>query len=246
LLEQAEGGVTIRIVLGEDSYLSREGIIRILDDVDDVEIVATCPDLDSLRETVAAVRPDVVLTDIRMPPTHTDEGIRLAGELRTSHPGMGVVVLSQHAQPLYAVSLFEAGSERRAYLLKERLKSPGELARALREVFQGGSVVDPQIVEELVAGHARQEGSKISRLTPRELEVLGLMAEGRSNGAIAGTLVITKRAVERHINAIFGKLELRESDEVNRRVTAALLYLAGSRQPDDGRREPGAVPLPGR
>jgi DNA-binding NarL/FixJ family response regulator len=225
--------MTIRVVLGEDSYLSREGIVRILDDVDDVEVVATCPDLDTLRETVAAVRPDVVLTDIRMPPSHTDEGIRLAGELRCSHPGMGVVILSQHAQPLYAVSLFEAGSERRAYLLKERLKTPGELARALREVSQGGSVVDPQIVEELVAGHVRHEGSKLARLTPRELETLGLVAEGRSNAAIAGSLVITKRAVERHINTIFAKLELRESDDVNRRVTAALMYLAGGHEADE-------------
>jgi len=174
-----------------------------------------------------------VLTDIRMPPSYTDEGIRLAAELRSSHPSMGVVVLSQHAQPLYAVSLFETGSERRAYLLKERLRNHSELGRALREVHQGGSVVDPQIVEELVAGHARHEGSKLVRLTPRELETLGLVAEGRSNAAIAGSLVITKRAVERHINTIFGKLELRESDDVNRRVTAALMYLAGTHEAEE-------------
>jgi DNA-binding NarL/FixJ family response regulator len=220
--------MSIRVVLGEDSYLSREGVVRVLEDVEDVELVATCTDLDGLRDTIDAVLPDVVLTDIRMPPTYTDEGIRLAAELRHSHPGIGVVILTQHAQPFYAVSLFEGGSERRAYLLKERLKNRHELGRALREVFEGGAVVDPQIVEELVAGRTRQEGSKLSRLTPRELEILGLIAEGRSNGAIAGSLVLTKRAVERHINAIFSKLELRESDDVNRRVTAALLYLAES------------------
>jgi DNA-binding NarL/FixJ family response regulator len=227
--------MSIRVVLGEDSYLSREGVVKVLEDVEDVELVAMCADLDSLRDTVDAVLPDVVLTDIRMPPTHTDEGIRIATELRHSHPAMGVVVLSQHAEPLYAVSLFEGGSERRAYMLKERLKNHHELGRALREVHEGGSFVDPQIVEELVAGHARGEGSKLSRLTPRELEILGLIAEGRSNGAVAGSLVLTKRAVERHINAIFSKLELRESDDVHRRVTAALLYLAGN----DGSGEAG-------
>ncbi|HEY2790448.1 MAG TPA: response regulator transcription factor [Gaiellales bacterium] len=225
--------MTIRVVLGEDNYLSREGITRILEDVEDIELVATGTDLASLRDAVDTVLPDVVLTDIRMPPSYTDEGIRLAAELRSSHPGMGVVVLSQHAQPLYAVSLFESGSERRAYLLKERLRNRGELGRALREVHQGGSVVDPQIVDELVAGHSRHEGSKLTRLTPRELETLGLVAEGRSNAAIAGSLVITKRAVERHINTIFAKLELRESDDVNRRVTAALMYLAGSHETEE-------------
>lgn len=225
--------MTIRVLLGEDSYLSREGIIRILEDAEGVELVGTCIDFDSLRDAVDTVVPDVVLTDIRMPPSYTDEGIRLAAELRSSHPGMGVVVLSQHSQPLYAVSLFETGSERRAYLLKERLRNGGELSRAMREVHRGGSVVDPQIVEELVAGHVRHEGSKLARLTPRELETLGLVAEGRSNAAIAGSLVITKRAVERHINTIFAKLELRESDDVNRRVTAALMYLAGGHEADE-------------
>jgi DNA-binding NarL/FixJ family response regulator len=225
--------MTIRVVLGEDSYLSREGITRILEEAPGIELVATGVDFESLRAAVDTLLPDVVLTDIRMPPSHTDEGIRLAAELRSSHPDMGVVVLSQHAQPLYAVSLFETGSERRAYLLKERLKNHRELSRALREVHEGGSVVDPQIVEELVAGHARHEGSRLARLTPRELETLGLVAEGRSNAAIAGSLVITKRAVERHINTIFGKLDLRESDDLNRRVTAALMYLAGSHEAEE-------------
>jgi len=217
----------LRVVLGEDRYLAREGIMRALEEFDEVEVVATCADLDDLRTTIDAVRPDVVLTDIRMPPTNTDEGIRLAGELRHSHPEIGVVVLSQHAEPLYAVSLFEGGSDRRAYLLKERLKDEGELARALHEVADGGSVVDPHIVERLVGAQARSEGSRVDKLTPREREILGLIAEGRSNAAIARSLFITTRAVERHINAIFSRLELAESAEANRRVQAVLVYLAG-------------------
>jgi DNA-binding NarL/FixJ family response regulator len=222
----------MRVVIAEDSVLLLAGLTKLLESAG-FEVAATAGDASELLAAVDRELPDVVIADVRMPPSHTDEGIRLAGELRGSHPGMGVVVLSQHAQPLYAVSLFEAGSERRAYLLKERLKNHGELSRALHEVFEGGSVVDPQIVEELVAGHARHEGSKLARLTPRELETLGLVAEGRSNAAIAGSLVITKRAVERHINTIFGKLELRESDDVNRRVTAALMYLAGSHETEE-------------
>lgn len=217
----------LRIVLGEDSYLAREGIMRALEEVDDVDVVATCTDLDALRSTIDEVRPDVVLTDIRMPPTNTDEGIRLASELRQSHPDIGVVVLSQHAEPLYAVALFEGGSDRRAYLLKERLKDEGELSRALREVAEGGSVVDPHIVERLVGAHSGPGGSRVDKLTPREREILAMIAEGRSNAAIARALFITTRAVERHINAIFTRLELAESSEANRRVQAVLVYLAG-------------------
>ncbi len=219
----------LRIVLGEDSYLAREGIMRALEEVEEVEVVATCADLDALRSTIDEVRPDVVLTDIRMPPTNTDEGIRLAGELRRSHPDIGVVVLSQHAEPLYAVALFEDGSDRRAYLLKERVKDEGELSRALREVANGGSVVDPHIVERLVGAHSGG-GSRVDKLTPREREILAMIAEGRSNAAIARALFITTRAVERHISAIFTRLELAESAEANRRVQAVLVYLAGVTQ----------------
>ena len=222
--------MTIRVVLGEDSYLAREGIVRALNDVEDVDLVATCADLDSLRETIDAVLPDVVLTDIRMPPSYTDEGIRLANELRVSHPDIGVVVLSQHAEPVYAVSLLEAGSERRAYLLKERLKDEGELGRALRDVHEDGSVVDPRIVDELLAGHARREDSKLGRLAPRELETLGMIAQGRSNSAIATSLGVTKRAVERRINTIFRNLDLSEARNVDRRVKAALMYLADTQE----------------
>jgi DNA-binding NarL/FixJ family response regulator len=219
----------IRVVLGEDSYLARAGITRVLEDVPAVELVATAADIDSLRALVEKVRPDVVLTDIRMPPTHTDEGIRLAAELRASEPDIGVVILSQHAEPVYAVSLFEAGSSRRAYLLKQRLKDPDELGRALREVAGGGSVVDPRVVEELVTSRARRDGSALEKLTPREREILSLMAEGRSNAAIARHLALTLRAVERHIHTILSKLDLRESDDDNRRVRAVLMYLAGTR-----------------
>ena len=217
--------MTIRLVLGEDSYLAREGIIRALEGIEDVDLVATCGDLDELREAVDEVSPDVVLTDIRMPPTNTDEGIRLAGELRSSHPEIGVVVLSQHAEPLYATALFERGSDRRAYLLKERLRDRGELSRALQEVASGGSVVDSRIVDELLSAQRHRADSRLDQLTPREVEILGMIAEGKSNSAIAESLVITKRAVERHINSIFWKLDLGNSEDVSRRVKAVLVYL---------------------
>lgn len=218
----------IRVVLGEDSYIAREGIIRALEGIDEVELVATCGDLDELRDAVVELSPDVVLTDIRMPPTDTDEGIRLAVELHSSHPQVGVVVLSQHAEPLYAATLFEHGSDRRAYLLKERLKDRAELSRALQEVANGGSVVDSRIVEELLATRRHREELRLDELTPRELEILSLIAEARSNNWIAESLFITKRAVERHINQIFWKLELGESRDESRRVKAVLIYLGGA------------------
>ena len=219
--------MTLRLILGEDSFLAREGITRALESVEGIEIVAVCDDLDSLRAAVLESDVDVVLTDIRMPPTNTDEGIQLAGELRSTHPNVGVVVLSQHADPLYAIALFDEGSSRRAYLVKDRVTEPSELARVLREVADGGSAVDPTVVERLLDLQRRRGNRQLDLLTPRELEILGLIAEGRSNGAIAESLVITKRAVERHINAIFSKLDLGAPDDINRRVKAALLYLAG-------------------
>ena len=220
--------MTLRVVLGEDSYLASEGVARALERVDGVELVATRGDLDSLRAAIEEEQPDVVLTDIRMPPTNTDEGIRLATELRSSEPDIGVVVLSQHNEPGYATALFETGSTRRAYLLKERVKDAGELGRALRSVAEGGSVVDAAVVETLLKAYRSRDGSQLSALTPRELEILGLIAEGRSNAAIADALVLTKRAVERHINGIFMKLDLGENQDVSRRVKAALIYLADS------------------
>ncbi len=219
--------MTLRLILGEDSFLAREGITRALESVGGIEIVAVCDDLDSLRAAVLESDVDVVLTDIRMPPTNTDEGIQLAGELRSTHPNVGVVVLSQHADPLYAIALFDEGSSRRAYLVKDRVTEPSELARVLREVADGGSAVDPTVVERLLDLQRRRGNRQLDLLTPRELEILGLIAEGRSNSAIAESLVITKRAVERHINAIFSKLDLGAPDDINRRVKAALLYLAG-------------------
>lgn len=217
----------IRVVVGEDSFLAREAISALLQSTDEIELVAACEDADSLRATIAEERPDVVLTDIRMPPGNRDEGIRVAGELRETLPGIGVVVLTQHAEPAYAALLFDGGSEGRAYLLKERLKDRAELVRALRTVADGGSVVDPVVVERLLEAQRHREDDRIATLSPRELEILGLIAEGRSNAAIAEKLVVTKRAVERHINSIFLKLGLREDEDVSRRVKAALLYLSG-------------------
>jgi len=225
--EPGKHAMTIRVVCGEDSYIAREGILRALEQEEDIEVVATCGDLDTLRRTVGVVTPDVVLADICMPPTNTDEGIRLADELRRTHPEVGVVILSQYAEPLYAMKLLEDGSARRAYLLKDRVQYRSDLTRALREVAAGRSVVDPRIVELLLAAQRRREDSRFDSLTPREQEILALVAEGWSNAAIAERIVITKRAVERHINSIFSKLGLGESESVSRRVKAALLFLAG-------------------
>jgi DNA-binding NarL/FixJ family response regulator len=220
--------MSIRVILGEDSYLAREGIERALQRLDDVELVGTAGDLDELLAAVEREQPDVVLTDIRMPPTHTDEGIRLAKSLRETNPQIGVVLLSQHTNASYAAELLEDGSAGRAYLLKERLKDAGELARALRSVADRSSVVDPLVVESLLKTQQLRAESRLDELTPRELQILGLIAEGRSNSAIADSLVLTKRAVEYHINGIFMKLELGEPGDVSRRVKAALLYLTGN------------------
>ena len=216
----------VRVVVGEDSFLTREAIGALLESTEGVELVATCEDADSLRAAIEAERPDVVLTDIRMPPKNRDDGIRLAIELRETRPEIGVVLLTQHADPGYAALLFDGGSEGRAYLLKERLKDRAELVRALQTVAEGGSVVDPLVVERLLEAQHRREDSRIASLTPRELEILARIAEGRSNAAIAEKLVVTKRAVERHINSIFLKLGLRNEGDVSRRVKAALLYLS--------------------
>jgi DNA-binding NarL/FixJ family response regulator len=218
--------MAIRVVIGEDSAVVREGIQRMLERTDDIEVVSASADFATLRAAIAEAEPDVVLTDIRMPPTLTDEGIRIAVELRTSAPQVGVVVLSQHVEPTYALALLEGGSSRRAYLLKERLRDSTELTRAIREVAAGGSVVDPLVVDELVAARAARENSPLRELTESETAILAMIAQGLSNAAIADELVVTKRAVERHINAIFLKLGLRDAEDVSRRVKAALVYLA--------------------
>jgi DNA-binding NarL/FixJ family response regulator len=217
--------VAIRLVLAEDSFLVREGIRRLLETQAELEVVATCGDLESLLSAVDAEAPDVVLTDIRMPPSELDEGIQAARRLRETSPEVGVVVLSQYSQPGYALSLLESGTERRAYLLKERVEDLDQLMAAIRAVAAGGSVIDPKVVEALVAAKASAERSSLSELTPRELDVLREMAQGRNNAAIAEALVITERSVEKYVHTIFSKLRLTWEDNVHRRVMAVLLYL---------------------
>jgi DNA-binding NarL/FixJ family response regulator len=215
-----------RIALGEDSLIVREGLCQLLAVDPEIEVVAAVGDQLSLRQACEDERPDVVLTDIRMPPTHTDEGIQLAAELRETHPEIGVVILSQFADPSYALALLDHGSDRRAYLLKERVHNRAELMSAIRAVATGGSMIDPKVVEALVAARSRVEQSPLNELTARELEVLAEIAQGKSNTAIAEALFLTKRAVEKHINAIFWKLGLAEGTDVSRRVKAALMFLA--------------------
>jgi DNA-binding NarL/FixJ family response regulator len=216
----------IRIVLAEDHYLLREGLRRLLEAEGDLEVVAVCESLDSLLEAVAGEQPDVVVTDIRMPPTNLDEGIRAAEQLRGTHPDLGVVVLSQYLEPGYAHALFEGGTERRAYLLKERVSDMEQLAGAIRSVAAGGSAVDPKVVEALVGAKARPEHSPLHELTPRERDVLREMAEGKNNASIAGSLFLTERSVEKVIHSIFRKLGLGWEASVHKRVKAVILYLA--------------------
>jgi DNA-binding NarL/FixJ family response regulator len=214
------------VILAEDNYLVREGVRRLLETSPDLELVAVCEDYDSLLAAIAATEPDVVLTDIRMPPTGTDEGIRAAEHLRETRPGTGVVLLSQYGDPAYAVAFLEKGAAGRAYLLKERVSDLEQLLVAVREVARGGSLIDSKVVDALVAGRARAAQSPLARLTPREREVLALIAEGRSNAAVAEVLFLSERAVEKHINSIFAKLGLPEANESHRRVKAVLLFLA--------------------
>ncbi len=218
--------MTIRVVLAEDNFLLREGISRLLGTASDIDVVGVCGDYDELLRAADDLTPDVVVTDIRMPPTGTDEGIRAATQLRTSHPEIGVVVLSQFASPTYALALFDGGSDRRAYLLKDRVSELDELCAAIRVVASGGSVVDPKIVEELVRAGSARKSSPIEHLTTREREILSELATGKSNAAIAATLFLSERAVEKHSNSIFSKLGLNEEPDVNRRVKAVLVHLA--------------------
>ena len=222
----------VRVVIAEDEYLMRTALEEVLSSDGRVTIVASCSDRDSLLAAVDEYEPDVVVTDIRMPPGRTDEGIQVAQALRASHPRVGVVVLSQFDDPTYAVMLLEAGTAGRAYLLKEQVGDPEQLIGAVELVAAGGSVIDAKVVEELVRARSVAARSPLADLTPRERDVLALLAEGKSNAAIAESLVLTKRAVEKHINAIFAKLELDSPEDVSRRVKAALLFLAsGERQP---------------
>jgi DNA-binding NarL/FixJ family response regulator len=218
--------MALRVVVGEDNLLVREGLVRLLSTAPDIEVAASCDDYDALAATVEEQQPDVVLTDIRMPPTRSDEGIRLARELRASHPEMGVVVVSQYSEPSDVVELFENGSDRRAYLLKERLHDRAALVSAVRTVAAGGSAVDPKIVEVLVYARSGAPSSQLAELTSREREVLAEIAQGSSNGAIAESLFVSKRSVEKLVNSIFLKLGLGSAEDVSKRVKAALIFLA--------------------
>ena len=218
--------MAIKVVLADDSVLVIEGIQHVLAAQPGIEVVASCDDMPSLLRAVEAVQPDVVVSDIRMPPSRTDEGIQVAVRLRQLHPEVGVVILSQYTEPSYALKLLENGSDGRAYLLKERVSDSAQLVSAIEVVADGGSVIDPKVVEALVAAQAPTASPSLAKLTPREQDVLAEIAQGKSNTAIAESLVLSKRAVEKHIHSIFFKLGLTDEEEVSRRVKAALLLLA--------------------
>jgi DNA-binding NarL/FixJ family response regulator len=215
----------VRVVFAEDNYLVREGTAALLAEHGEVDLVGTATTYDELLAAVESHAPDVVLTDIRMPPTGTDEGIRAAKRIRTEHPSIGVLVLSQYADEEYAYDLLKDGASGLGYLLKERVADVDEVIRALGEVARGGSVLDPKVVESLVAAKDRMAHSPLAQLTEREREVLSLMAQGMNNAAIAKALFLTDRAVEKHINSMFHKLGLTEETDVHRRVMAVLAFL---------------------
>jgi DNA-binding NarL/FixJ family response regulator len=216
----------VRVALADDSLLIREGIEQLLASEPEIELVASCADVDELLAAVARENVDVVLTDIRMPPTMTDEGIRIASRLRDTAPEVGVLVLSQYSDSRYAIELLERGSERRGYLLKERINDRAQLRTAILTIAGGGSMMDPRMVDALVSARLRREASPLAALTPRERDVLAELAQGKSNAAIAESLVVTRRAVEKHINSIFLKLDLAFTEDVSKRVKAALLFLS--------------------
>ena len=220
-----ESGSAIRVALADDSFLMREAMQQVFARLARVDVVAVCGHGDELLAAVDRERPGVVITDVRMPPSGDEEGIRVARDLRRSHPDVGVVVLRQYAEPRYGLGLLEGGASGRAYLLKDRVSDPAELMAAIDVVARGGSMIDPHMVALLMGGHAHPR-SALGHLTAREREVLAQMAEGKSNAAIAETLVLTKRAVEKHVGAIFTRLDLKDEEDVSRRVVAVLMYLA--------------------
>ena len=219
-------GMPIRVLIAEDNYLVRQGIQHTVEAYTDLEVVGTCGDLGSLLAAVDTIAVDVLITDIRMPPDGTNEGIRAANVLRSTHPEIAVLVLSQHGEAEYALSLLERGAKGRGYLLKDRLLKPDRLAAAIRSVASGGSVIDEQVVDSLVVTRSRVKRSPLAELTVREREVLSEMAQGRSNEAIATAMHITLAGVEKHINLIFSKLSLMQERDVHRRVTAVLMFLS--------------------
>jgi DNA-binding NarL/FixJ family response regulator len=216
----------IRVVLADDAFLVRAAIRHLLHGVPTIEVVGECDDATEVPRLCDEQRADLLITDIRMPPSGDDEGIRLAARLRVTHPALGVIVLSTYADVTYALKLFDSGSDSRAYLLKDRIRDRAQLLDAVTSVADGHSVIDPKIVEDLIRARDLVTRSRIDQLTPREIETLALVAEGHSNAVIAERLVLTKRAVEKHVNAIFAKLDLGDPDQVSRRVRAALIYLA--------------------
>jgi DNA-binding NarL/FixJ family response regulator len=219
--------MAIAVAFADDNLLVREGVAELLQDADgDIELIGVCEDMDTLLALVEDRRPDVVVTDIRMPPTHTDEGIRVAAELRRSRPEIGVVVLSNYPSAVYGLALLDSGSAGRAYLLKESLHDREQLVSAIHAVAAGGSVMDPRVIEPLVAARSQSRSSLVAELTPRERDVLSAIAQGKSNAAIGGALGLTKRAVEKHINSIFLKLNLSDAQDVSKRVKSALVFLA--------------------
>ena len=221
----------VRVVFAEDNYLVREGTAALLQASDDVELIGTASALDELLLAVEELQPEVVLTDIRMPPTNTTEGIDAARRIRSDHPDIGVVVLSQFAEEEYAYELLKDGAAGLGYLLKERVSNIDELVRAMNEVAKGGSVLDPKVVEALVSAKDRMAHSPLATLTDREREVLEHMAQGQNNASIAKSLFLTERAVEKHINSLFHKLGLSEETDVHRRVMAVLAFLRESDHP---------------
>jgi DNA-binding NarL/FixJ family response regulator len=226
-------GERLRVVIAEDHYLVREGTRRALEDSGVIEVLAGVGNPDELEAAVARLEPDVVVTDIRMPPGHRTEGIDAAHRLRERDPGLGVVVLSQYADATYAFELLRDGTAGLAYLLKERVGDPEELVAAVRAVAAGGSVIDPDVVAALVARNTRPETSRLTHLTERERDVLGQMAQGRTNAAIAGALHLSESSIEKYATSIFAKLGLTDEPQVHRRVAAVLAFLneAGRAQP---------------
>jgi DNA-binding NarL/FixJ family response regulator len=221
----------IRVVFAEDNYLVREGTSALLQNSGEVDLVGTAASLEELLTQVEELKPQAVLTDIRMPPTNTTEGIDAAKRIRIEHPEIGVVVLSQYAEEEYAYDLLKDGAAGLGYLLKERVSDLEEVVRALNEVSKGGSVLDPKVVETLVAAKERMSHSPLAKVTEREREVLEHMAQGKNNASIAKSLFLTERAVEKHINSLFHKLGLSEETDVHRRVMAVLAFLRDSDRP---------------